>query len=548
MKIILICIASLLINHSFSQAPDWEWVLTLNGPSVEVEIDAIASDNYRNVFISGKFEDTLTIAGDSNPLVSAGMADIMLIKYDSTGNHLWTRQYGGIGEDNVFDAVCDNSGSIILGGYFQDTLILDSEVLISEGGLDGFMAKIDGNGNVLWAISYGGVGDEGSNEISVDQYGNIFTCVDSDGDITIGSYNFINTGLKDSYLMALNNAGVVSWVRSIEGAGTIRGKSIAVDSIGNVLFGGDFSGPNAAIDELENANAFNSFGAHDAFLSSWTVNGDLNWTKSWGGNGSDLCKGLTTNNLGEIYACGTFENTSVFDNQSLSSAGQKDFFLWKLDSQGNTIWLRQISSTESISGAEIENDGRGGCLFGLGIKGTIILDESNSTTSITTPPISGSNGRYPVLINYNEFGDISFTKMADLSYFAVFDEISRSGNQIFLDAPYAGVLNLGNFSNTASSKDAALVSIKLPNLILNVPKIGGEEMKLYPTIADNYIILDFGDEHFESTKNIKILDVNGKTIQTLKINQQQLHISITEFQSGLYFVCTDKSISKFIKK
>ena len=547
-KSLLTYIILFLSGNNFSQTSDWEWVSTLNGPSSEEEIDAIASDKDANVYISGKFEDTLYISGNNTNLISKGMADIMLIKYNSLGTLVWTKHYGGSGEDNIFDAVCDNNNNLILSGYFEDTLTLGSQTLISQGGLDGFIAKVNPSGNVLWALSYGGIGDEGGNEISVDQNGNIFTCADSDGDLTIGTFSFLNTGIKDSYLIVLDSLGAISWVRVIEGLGTIRGKAIAVDSLGNVLFGGDFSGPINVVDEANNEHTLTEYGAHDAFLTSWTTTGNLNWAKSWGGTGSDLCKGVTTNNQGDIYACGSFENFIDFDNQTLYSLGEKDFFLWKMNNQGNTIWLRQISGVENISGAEIETDGRGGCVFGLGIKGEIILDESNNTTSIIPPPILGTNGSYTVFINYNKTGDIAFTKIADSCYFGIFDELSRSRDQFFLDAPYAGLLNLGNLSITSQNKDAALVSIKLSHLALSITQKEIEEVDfyLYPSLVNEFIIIDLIKTNLDYSK-ITITDMNGKIIKTIITNQTQTTIDLSYLKAGVYIVNKGKVSHKFIK-
>ena len=142
----------------------FKWINSLNGPSEEDEIDAIASDNQGNVYLSGKFENELKVEGQTQPLVSNGMADIMVVKYNQDGIWQWSKKFGGIGEDNIFDADCDKQGNLILRGYFQGTVQFGSFELTSLGGFDMVLLKISPNGEVINAIRLGGTGNDGGNE------------------------------------------------------------------------------------------------------------------------------------------------------------------------------------------------------------------------------------------------------------------------------------------------------------------------------------------------------------------------------------------------
>jgi hypothetical protein len=232
---------------SNAQTSPWEWAISVNGPSPEDEIDAVTSDHLSNVYVSGKFEDSIYVTGYPFPVISAGQADIMIVKYDSTGIFQWIKKIGGTGEDNVFDAVCNQSGELIISGYFQNTIQIDTITLTSYGGFDAFLAKLDTNGNVIWALQYGGISDDGGNEVTVANNGQLLVSAQSIGNITIGAFSFSNTnpGIDDAYIISVNPNGTVQWVRTVAGLGNARAKSVAVDNSGNVYFGGDFIGPNS---------------------------------------------------------------------------------------------------------------------------------------------------------------------------------------------------------------------------------------------------------------------------------------------------------------
>lgn len=333
-----------------AQTGNWEWAVSINGPTNEDEIDAVASDNQGNVFISGKFEDTLHVTGYPTPLISNGMADIMLVKYDSFGIFQWVKQYGAVGEDNVFDAVCNQNGDVFISGYFQNTIQIDTISITSYGGFDAFLAKLDSAGNVIWVLQYGGTSDEGGNEVAIANNGQIIVGAKSLGNITIGAISFANPnpGIGDSYVISVNPDGTVAWARTISGVGASRAKAIAVDDVGNVYCGGDFISSNYIVDESGIHHNLSSNGGRDAFVSSWTVSGDLRWFKNWGSTGDEMCKGLATTNNSDVYLTGPFTNSVNFAGNILVSTGTNDFFIWKLNTDGGTKWLRHLSSIDAI--------------------------------------------------------------------------------------------------------------------------------------------------------------------------------------------------------
>lgn len=307
------------------------WANGLYGESNEDEIDAVAADSWGNVYVSGKFENELTIDGNIHVLKSNGMADIMVVKYDNKGQHIWSRQFGGVEEDNVFDADCDHNGNLILSGYFQGSVQFDQFELQAKGGFDMFLVKMNPEGQVIWAKNFGGEDHDGGNEIEVSYNGDLYVGAQSYGTFE----GMINSGGQDAYLLALDSEGNTRWIRSITGSGDARAKAITTDNLGNVYMGGDFKGDNEIVNSDGTLQALQKYGGRDAYLISFSNEGTLRWHKSWGNSEVDFCKGIAMNEQNELYAVGQFQKNVQFDHPAdqytlNSTNGTKDLFVLKL--------------------------------------------------------------------------------------------------------------------------------------------------------------------------------------------------------------------------
>jgi TolB-like protein len=78
----------------------------------------------------------------------AGWDDIILIKTDANGNVLWAKTYGGTGDDIAYSVQQTSDGGYIVAGYTTS---------FGAGNRDIFLIKTDANGNVIWAKTYGGL-------------------------------------------------------------------------------------------------------------------------------------------------------------------------------------------------------------------------------------------------------------------------------------------------------------------------------------------------------------------------------------------------------
>ncbi|MEO5570138.1 MAG: SBBP repeat-containing protein, partial [Bacteroidia bacterium] len=93
-------------------------------------------------------------------------------------NMVWAREGMGTGVDQGNAVTVDAAGNVYTTGYFESTCDFDPGAgivnLNSVGNMDVFIMKSDASGNLLWAKSVGGTGDDEGKTIAVDASGNVY--------------------------------------------------------------------------------------------------------------------------------------------------------------------------------------------------------------------------------------------------------------------------------------------------------------------------------------------------------------------------------------
>jgi hypothetical protein len=133
----------------------------------------IACDAADNLFVTGNFWGTVSFVGPwvaPNQVVtlwSHGIEDAFLAKVSSDGNVLWVRQLGGTsGHASGVGVATDSSGSCFVSGEFTGTLTTTLTNLVAVGPQDGFLAKYDTAGKLIWILQLGGTGYNYPGEVS----------------------------------------------------------------------------------------------------------------------------------------------------------------------------------------------------------------------------------------------------------------------------------------------------------------------------------------------------------------------------------------------
>jgi gliding motility-associated-like protein len=138
---------------------------------------------------------------------------------------------------------------------------------LNAGRNDIYLAKFTNNGTIIWNTFYGGTGDEGSNDLEIDEENNIYLLANGDSQNNISTSNSYQESLNgywDLYLIKFSPQGKRIW-------GTYYGGTLG-DTAGQISYEGNgifyISGSTNSLNNISSSNAFqiNLNGAFDSFL------------------------------------------------------------------------------------------------------------------------------------------------------------------------------------------------------------------------------------------------------------------------------------------
>jgi hypothetical protein len=373
MKISILCLLLMISFNLTSQTLEWVKQFGGTAPGAGANYGfAVATDASSNVLTIGDLRGTADFDPGSGTynLTSSGGPDVFVSKLDSSGNFIWANKMGSTGFDYGRGITTDAAGNVYIIGMFQNTVDFNpgSGVfnLTSNGDADIYIVKLDPNGNFIWAKSIGGSGFDSASSISVDYQGNVYstgTFLNTvDFDPGAGTYNLSSIGGNDVFVSKLDANGNFIWAISTGGTGYDIGSSLVIDQAGQIIVAGRFSGT-ADFDPGTGTYNLNSAGSQDIFVSKIDSTGDFIWAKSMGGIDSDRATRIKIDDSDNLFLSGLFSGTSDFDPGAgvfnLTSAGNDDMFVVKLDANGNFIWAKSFGGISDVYDARIALDASG---------------------------------------------------------------------------------------------------------------------------------------------------------------------------------------------
>lgn len=123
-------------------------------------------DPFGNLIVAGQIKDTADLdpgVGITNLTVTPNNADFFVSKFNPAGNLIWAKQFAskntGPTFKNVFTLKHDALGDIFIGGNYSDTIDFNPGIgvnnLTAYATTNGFITKLDVNGNFSWAVQIG---------------------------------------------------------------------------------------------------------------------------------------------------------------------------------------------------------------------------------------------------------------------------------------------------------------------------------------------------------------------------------------------------------
>jgi hypothetical protein len=295
----------LLMQNTFTQVPDTLWTRTYGG-------------------IHDAWGNDVQQTSDGGYIIVGCIPDIMywniwLIKTNADGDTLWTKSFGGKLDDYGYAVQqTTDGGYIIIGetdsfgqGYGHPYL---------------WLIKTNANGDTLWTKTYNGMGIASGNSVQQTEDG---------GYIITGG-----TGVSEAYdrvlLIRTNSKGDSLWTRIYGDSGTAKGKFVRQATDGGYILACDYDYRSLLIKTDESA--------------------DTLWTKTFRGGavGWQAYSGSVQQTADEGY---------IFVGSFDMWPSRSDAFLAKMNSDGDTQWMRRYSINNWGSGSAVQQTADGGYIF-----------------------------------------------------------------------------------------------------------------------------------------------------------------------------------------
>jgi hypothetical protein len=370
--------------------------------------------------------------------------------YDATGNSTmsvastvtvnngtvagpWVLGFGSAGGDAGQTVAVDGSGNIVVAGYFQGTVNFGSGTLTSAGGYDLFLAKYSATGACLWATRFGSTGDEFVKSVAVDSSGNIVVAGKFTGSANFGGAAVSSAGGLDMFVAKYSPTGGYLWSKRFGDVYDDCANSVAVDANGNVIVTGYFMG---AVD-FGGGIIYAAYGGPDTFVAKYSSSGAHLWSKNFVSYADDRGTGVAIDSGGNIWVSGYFLGSQLdLGGGGLVNHGASDGYVGKLSPSGAYLWSTSFGGTgaDQANGIALDSNGN-----------AFVLGFFTTSATIAGASLSTAGGWDVFVAKYSASGSPAWAKSFnspgnyDLPTALATD---RSGN-VVITGHFTSTINLG---------------------------------------------------------------------------------------------------------
>ncbi len=305
-------------NHIFSKRFD-------DSSSENAYAFGITTDSSDNILITGYFTSSIDFGGG---VLNAIGYRMFVVKFDSSGNHIFSKSFGS--SSSLAESISiDLADNILIGGSFKNSIDFGGGVLTSAGGKDIFIAKFDSSGNHIFSKRFGDCcNDQQIKSITADSSNNILIGGFFLGSIDFGGGALTSTGGSDIYIAKFDKQGNYLFSKRFGDRYSQMTNIVTVDANDNILISGSISGTvNFGTGLIKGPNDLDRY---SPYLVKFDANGNPVFSKGFNDtNNTLLFGGMTTDYFGNIVITGGFSGLVDFGGGILTSAGDSDIFLVK---------------------------------------------------------------------------------------------------------------------------------------------------------------------------------------------------------------------------
>ncbi|NNE34951.1 MAG: hypothetical protein HKN13_06930, partial [Rhodothermales bacterium] len=213
--------------------------------------------------------------------------------------------------------------------------------------------------------------------------------------VDFGGTSLTSLGGYDGFVARYNNSGALQTLIQIGGSGDDIAFAAALDG-SEIIVCGSYS---STVDFDPSASVSNrtAVGGTDIFVARYTTAGSFVSVATMGGSGDEVARSCIPDGSGGVFLGGFFEGTididpDPVDTSNLTSAGDDDLFLLRLDASNDLLWGFKIGDTGTdVTDRALVPDGSGGVVIGGYFTGSSVEFAPLGPTSKTLSAISGSD-------------------------------------------------------------------------------------------------------------------------------------------------------------
>jgi hypothetical protein len=331
-------------TDDWGDAPDWNWATQFGGSGTDYARD-IVSDAAGNIFITGSFSGEITVG--SNNYSSIGKRDLIVAKFDNSGNLVWLKQFSASAWEKIdaYGICLDDSENIYITGYYTGEVTLGSITLINIANTNLFFAKLNSSGEVIFAKNHG-LPEENliGLKIDTDVTGNVYI---------LGSTDNNTAWLHNSIILNYDQIGNLIWEQQHDES---FNDIMVINS--NIYFAAYVADYNDG--DIGNGIILEPKGYGDAFIAKSDLSGDFIWA-SMGDhentfNGDSYGIDLIIDENEYIYMTGSFRVNVIFGSDTLFVNTGNDGFIVKCSSEGDFLWANQVDERANDVAVDNENN------------------------------------------------------------------------------------------------------------------------------------------------------------------------------------------------
>ena len=498
-------------------APSIQWQKSLGGSSSDIPY-AIQQTTDGGYIIAGESRSTNgDVTGHHGP--SGDRADFWIVKINSSGIIQWQKSLGGSNGDIANSIQQTTDGGYIVAGTSTSN---NGDVSGHHGCTDcstaddGWVVKLDSNGNLQWQKSLGGSDEDSLTSIRQTSDGGYIAVGNSysnDGDVSG------NHGGHDYWLVKLDPNGNIQWQKSLGGSLYEFANSVEQTTDGGYVIAG-FSRSN-------NGDVSGNKGYEDFWIVKVDDSGNIQWQKSLGGTFWDVANSIKqTTDGGYIVAGYSYSIDGDVSGHHGTAAANPDYWVVKIDNSGNIQWQKSLGGNSSDIGRSVMQTADGGY---------IVAGSSASSDGDVTGNNDNSFNYWIVKLDVD--GNIQWQKSLGGSSDDEAFDIQQTYDGGYIVAGYSQS-NDGDVSGHHDFPDFWIVKLSAEGLA--TAETANSKINIYPNPVKE--IINFSEEVF----NVKITDVSGRTVK--RNSAKGKSIDVSTLTKGVYIISATTNAGEIVHR